>query len=263
MRLFNILLEIVNYISSRGKTLWTGEWSSGTITVPGSSNYGTFMINVGGQWMFANRTDPTGSPTVGGDIAFLSNDTSTIYQNLFRCTVDGDQWTLVSHNQCGHILGSDHIANTTGAGNLVITQIIGMDPLYIGGGYHLAPFGWGWRHEIVQRAHGAYRAHRCRRPVFTGWADTDTVGVCANLNHAIWLKQIWRAIRHVSKIFLGRSRNRAELRHFRRIRILHRNLVTDSNRLQSFHLAQFACKRCKHALDSYWQGLAPERGWAV
>ena len=74
MRLFNILLEIVNYISSRGKTLWTGEWSSGTITVPGSSNYGTFMVNVGGQWMFANRTDPAGSPTVGGDIAFLSMD---------------------------------------------------------------------------------------------------------------------------------------------------------------------------------------------
>ena len=134
MRLFNILLEIVNYISSRGKTLWTGEWSSGTITVPGSSNYGTFMINVGEQWMFANRTDMAGSPTVGGDIAFLSYDTNRIYQNLFRCTVDGDQWTLVSHNQSGHILGGDHPANTTGAGSLVVTQIIGMDPLYIGGG---------------------------------------------------------------------------------------------------------------------------------
>lgn len=134
MRLFNILLKIVNYISSRGKTLWTGEWSSGTITVPGSSNYGTFMINVGGQWMFAQRRDSGGAPMVGGDSAFLSSDTNRIYQNLFRCTVDGDQWTLASHNQCGHILGSDHVANTTGAGNLVITQIIGMDPLYIGGG---------------------------------------------------------------------------------------------------------------------------------
>lgn len=123
--------------------------------------------------------------------------------------------------------------------------------------------GGGIENETIYHPPGVNKPHRCRRPVFTGWADTDTVGVCANLNHAIWLKQIWRAIRHVSKIFLGRSRNRAELRHFRRIRILHRNLVTDSNRLQSFHLAQFACKRCKHALDSYWQGLAPERGWAV
>lgn len=149
MRLFDILLKIVNYISARGKTLWTGEWSSGTITVPGSSQYGTFMINVGRQWMFAQRRDSGGVPMVGGDIAFLSNDTNRIYQNLFRCTVDGDQWTLVSHNQCGHILGSDHVANTTGAGDLVITQIIGMDPLYIGGGYHLASLGWRWRHEIV------------------------------------------------------------------------------------------------------------------
>lgn len=134
MRLFNILLKIVNYISARGKTLWTGEWSSGTITVPGSSNYGTFMINVGEQWMFAQRRDSGGAPMVGGDIAFLSNNTDSIYQNLFNCTVDGDQWTLVAHNQCRHILGGDHGANTAGAGNLVITQIIGMDPLYIGGG---------------------------------------------------------------------------------------------------------------------------------
>lgn len=139
MRLFDILQKIVKYISARGKTLWTGEWSSGTITVPGSSNYGTFMINLAGQWMPAQRRDSGGVPMVGGDIAFLSNDTGRIYQNLFRCTVDGDQWTLVAHNQCGHILGSDHVANTTGEGNKVITQIIGMDPLYIGGGVSLSP----------------------------------------------------------------------------------------------------------------------------
>ena len=84
--------------------------------------------------MFANRTDPGGSPTVGGDMAFLSNNTDSVYQNVFRCTVDGDQWTLVAHNQVNHILGGDHGQNIAGAGNLVITQIIGMDPLYIGGG---------------------------------------------------------------------------------------------------------------------------------
>lgn len=51
-RLGNILNAI---IAPFGKTLWTGSWSSGSITVPDSDKYSAFAITVDGYGLIGVR----------------------------------------------------------------------------------------------------------------------------------------------------------------------------------------------------------------
>lgn len=91
MRLFKILNGICQYLAARNKTLWEGTWSSGSITVPDTDKYRTFIIKFGTQYMTAIRNL---DDSITGTLFFASNNGQNVFQNLFTATVSGNRWTF-------------------------------------------------------------------------------------------------------------------------------------------------------------------------
>lgn len=97
------------------KELWTGTWSSGTISVPGSSEYGLFQIRLSGQ----GTTIPVlkhGQHLRG--MGGYSSATPTIITYQFTATISGDTWTFVACNSENH--------STNAVTSLVISSICGI-----------------------------------------------------------------------------------------------------------------------------------------
>lgn len=116
-RLYNILNGI---ITPFGKELWTGTWSSGSITVPDTAKYSVFMATLGGEPVIVLKD---GSMFRAFSIA--ANTTGDRqYTRTALGTISGNLWTLTYAGQMGHISGSNHANHSTQS----ITKIIGLIP---------------------------------------------------------------------------------------------------------------------------------------
>lgn len=136
MRLFNILNGICQYIAARNKTLWSGSWSEGSITVPDTAKYRTFLIKFGTRYMFAINN---GGNRIVGTYFFVSNNGQNIYQNQFEADISGNTWSIHSQTQVGHLGGAGHSQITQVNPGNVVEEIVGLEPILsafvtIGGG---------------------------------------------------------------------------------------------------------------------------------
>ena len=88
------------------KKLWSGSWSSGSITVPNTSDYTMFLIGVSGHgtWIPAFEQDENYVRGMGGYV----NATPTDYSYQFGATLSGNTWTYVYSDYLYHGSGSTH-----------------------------------------------------------------------------------------------------------------------------------------------------------
>jgi len=127
----NRLGKILNAIVTPfGKTLWTGTWSSGSITVPDSDKYSAFIITVEGYGLIGvmngPRTFVAGFSTATGDTA-----ASAVQSRLVGIDVNGTTWTKRYFSQLGHSPSGNHGTKST---DKTITSIVGLVPNWGGGG---------------------------------------------------------------------------------------------------------------------------------
>ena len=128
--IMSYIKALQEYFSLKDKVLWTGSWSSGSITVPDTDKYSEFKVNVGARYVHAIRS----GDQLHGTMSFRGSDGTVIYQNVFSANISGNSWTISGHGQMGHRMTSDHgsFGNT-----LIVTEIIGSEPIapeYLGGG---------------------------------------------------------------------------------------------------------------------------------
>ena len=145
MKLFNILNGICQYLAARNKTLWTGTWSSGSITVPDTDKYRTFIIKFGTQYMVAIRNM---NDRVTGTLFFASTNGQNVYQNLFAATVSGNIWTIKTQTQFGHYGSSSHSAFQQVNPGYVVEEIVGLEPILS----EFVTLGGGVLHSRQERA---------------------------------------------------------------------------------------------------------------
>ena len=164
MRLFKILNGICQYLAARNKTLWSGTWSSGSITVPDTDKYRTFIIKFGTQYMTAIRNL---DDSITGTLFFFSNNGQNVYQNLFTATVSGNRWTFKTQTQFGHRGSSGHSAFQQISSAYVVEEIVGLEPILsefvdLGGGYCVAGRKGRWLYEIIRHISRPGRPRRAR-----------------------------------------------------------------------------------------------------
>lgn len=102
--------QLNSEINSIGKLLWSGSFTSGSITVPGLSNYSYVIVNVGGVSCF-------GSPEYGGNVIGGYASYGFGYRS-YRFSVNGDKLTIDDINKGG----------SDGTGNVEVRNIIGLIP---------------------------------------------------------------------------------------------------------------------------------------
>ena len=90
--------------------LWSGSFTSGSITVPGLSNYSYVIVNVGGIPCF-------GAPEYGGNVIGGYASYAFGYRS-YRFSVNGDKLTIDDINKGG----------SDGTGNVEVRNIIGLIP---------------------------------------------------------------------------------------------------------------------------------------
>ena len=114
------------FIESFHKTLWTGTWQSGTITVEGVSDYQSIIVYVTSD---VDNKDPivchkrSNGNFVGGFPAGGVNNTSSWTKSV-ELEVDGDNLTFVYCTELKHNSSGQH----TGGKSDEIFKIVGFIP---------------------------------------------------------------------------------------------------------------------------------------
>jgi hypothetical protein len=107
----NTIKSVVNNNASFiGKTLWEGSFSSGTISVPGISEYTMICILAGSLLMVGNQRY--------GGMVFRTYRSTTTSSYGYRYTYNATNNTLT--------IDTDNAGATDGTNNVAITKIIGV-----------------------------------------------------------------------------------------------------------------------------------------
>lgn len=93
--------------ASGAKLLWSGSWSSGSITVPDFSKYCAFILTMEGQGTTMPVYRAPGSGFMRGMNGYTSA-TPTIVTYHFACTVSGETLTFVACNNMTQIPSAGH-----------------------------------------------------------------------------------------------------------------------------------------------------------
>lgn len=110
--LVSAINENTENISKIGKLLWSGSFTSGSITVPEYSNYGVFIfiLNIDGAVVACIGTQSYGL----GGVGVYSTYTSQVFS--YRVGVEGNTLIINNENKGG----------SNGSQNVPITQIYGL-----------------------------------------------------------------------------------------------------------------------------------------
>ena len=109
-------------VPQRPKLLWSGSWSSGTITVPGFTNYLIFLVKSSSGDMAICWFDVgTNYKLVLGGAQYALNATQQLHFT-FRASFNGDALTLQQAYALEHSYNAGHTASYTRS----ISQIYGL-----------------------------------------------------------------------------------------------------------------------------------------
>jgi len=103
------------------KPLWSGNWTSGDITVTGSSAYRVFLVDLGTTISLLAVKSSAGTTIRGINGTW---QTSSLYQGtpLFEASISGETWTLVASNRMYHQPLDGHTTTT----DMAVTAINGL-----------------------------------------------------------------------------------------------------------------------------------------
>ena len=115
-----MLIVILASCSGANKPLWKGEWVEGTITVRGSSQYNTFMVEFEYGSLIAKRT----ATDIEGDGVYALNIPNSLAVFAIQILADGDNLTL---NRKMYAIMSDGQPCVVKDSNMKIIAIYGID----------------------------------------------------------------------------------------------------------------------------------------
>ena len=107
------------------KQLWSGTFSSGSITVPNTDKYQLFLIQEDSFKNHIGVKSPDGT-SVEFLAWFTGSDKKTLYTDYGRCNINGNKWGWVTVGQVAHQPGEGH--GTFSSSNRHITKITGLLP---------------------------------------------------------------------------------------------------------------------------------------
>ena len=120
-KVFTVVNGLEELNSNRHKALWSGEWASGPISVPGISEYNVFEIGItGSATRLIGFINLTRSDFRGYGVYGLSDNAHRTY--TVDAKVDGDNLTMVRCVSIGHSAGGDHAE----AGSFSVSSIYGI-----------------------------------------------------------------------------------------------------------------------------------------
>ena len=116
--------QLANYFSARYKTLWTGTWSSGSITVSGVSGYHSIIVMVDTNDPIMCYKSNSGNNFRGATI-IGSASANNQYAKVFDCAISGDTLTWNYSKELGHNASGNHNSGSS----KTVSKIIGVDPI--------------------------------------------------------------------------------------------------------------------------------------
>ena len=131
MTLLNKILQYCSVLSKFNKTLWTGTFSSGNITVNDTSKYSAFRVTLQGHDCIG-FIDDSGYIILHNVVNLSSNNNQ--YIDSATITVSGNVWTMVNKGEMTHNAGGNHSVAVA----ISITKIVGLIPV----------MGWGLKQAL-------------------------------------------------------------------------------------------------------------------
>lgn len=112
--------DAIKKVADMGKVLWSGAWSSGTITVPNTVSYQTYLIKLSDGSAVLGIKNPAGTILTG--LGGYSYNTPSIVTAAINIGISGNRWSYKQPNlKTAHYPAGSHGAKTT----FDITEIVG------------------------------------------------------------------------------------------------------------------------------------------
>lgn len=112
--------DAIKKVADMGKVLWSGAWSSGTITVPNTASYQTYLIKLSDGSAVLGIKNPAGTILTG--LGGYSYNTPSIVTAAINIGISGNRWSYKQPNlKTAHYPAGSHGAKTT----FNIVEIVG------------------------------------------------------------------------------------------------------------------------------------------